>query len=91
VYFPEPIIIWLPATVTFVVIAAILIYLSIKAHRGRVETGAEGIVGEEGVFRGGRAFVHGELWQVKSNEELAEGDSIVVEGVERMTLRVRKL
>jgi len=91
VYFPEPIIIWLPATVTVVVIAAILIYLSIKAHRGRVETGAEGIVGEEGVFRGGRAFVHGELWQVKSNEELAEGDSIVVEGVERMTLRVRKL
>ena len=90
-YFSEPIIIWLPATVTVVVIAVLLVYLSIKAHRRRVETGVEGIVGEEGTYSGGKAFVHGELWSVKNNEGLAEGDSIVVEGVERMILRVRKL
>jgi membrane-bound serine protease (ClpP class) len=87
----ESFVLWLPVTAVSVLIVVFLIYLSIRAHRRKVETGNEGLIGEEGVYRGGgKAFIHGELWRVEG-EGLDEGDEIVVEDIDRMTLRVRKI
>ncbi len=79
-----------PTVITVVLILILLVYLSIKAHLRKVETGHEGIVGERGEIKGGKAFVHGELWKVRSDDTLEEGDSIVVVGVESMILQVQK-
>jgi len=84
--------IWLPGAVAVVIIVAFLVLLAVRAHKRKVTTGNAGIIGETGIYRGGgKVFVHGELWTVESREGLAEGDKVVVEGVERMILRVRKL
>ena len=83
---------YLPVYLAVLIIVVFLVYLSILAHRRKVETGAQGIKGEEGIYRGGgKVFVHGELWAVESEDNLSEGDKVIVEGVERMTLRVKKV
>lgn len=72
------------------------------AVRGRrIRAGAEGLIGRTGVVRSwseeaGRVFVDGALWRAhhswlgESDEELREGDQIVVERLTGLTLAVRK-
>ncbi|HUP46137.1 MAG TPA: nodulation protein NfeD, partial [Thermoanaerobaculia bacterium] len=48
-------------------IAIFLMTLVMRAHKGRIETGTEGMIGEIGIARtdlspDGKVFVHGELW-----------------------------
>jgi membrane-bound serine protease (ClpP class) len=82
----------LPIAAVVIAIVVFLTWLTIRAHKQRVETGNDGIVGERGIYKGeGRVFVRGELWHVEDIDGLAEGDKVVVEQVDRMSLRVRKL
>jgi len=81
---------WLPIGIVVIAIVVLLTYLVIKAHQRKVETGNEGLIGEYGVVKNGKVFVHGELWKAESEEKLDEGDKVVVTGVERMMLHVRK-
>lgn len=63
----------------------------VKAHRKKVTTGKEGIVGMIGVVRGGgMVFVDGELWRAECAEPLDEGDQVRVVAVEGMKIRVEK-
>jgi membrane-bound serine protease (ClpP class) len=66
-----------------------------------VRAGAESLSGRVGVVRSwhgsaGRVFVEGALWRARQEwpdpapEELHEGDSVVVERVSGLTLRVRR-
>lgn len=76
-------------------IAAALLGLVVRAHRRRVETGEEGLVGKIGTAitdlrPGGRVFVHGETWDAVAAAPLDSGDPVRVVGVEGMTLRVEK-
>ena len=88
----EMLLVWVPIGIVVVLICAVLAYLTVKAHRRKVETGNEGLVGEVGTMQGGKIFVHGELWHIsESVGDPGEGDSVVVEAVERMTVRVRKI
>ena len=83
---------WVPIAIAVGLIVALLVYLVVKAHSNKVGTGVQGLVGERGVFKGnGNVFVHGELWKAECNEVLNEGDKVIVEGVDRMILRVRKV
>jgi membrane-bound serine protease (ClpP class) len=74
-------------------------------HRRRVRTGSEGIVGQIGVVRswaesGGSVLLDGALWRARrtsydeeQGEELGalrEGDSVVVERLNGLTLAVRR-
>ena len=89
---PETVSFWLPIAVAVVLIMALLARLVIRAHSRKVETGREGLIGEQGTYSGdGKVLVHGELWHAAGNGGLSEGDKVVVESIERMTLRVRKL
>jgi membrane-bound serine protease (ClpP class) len=72
-------------------------------HRRRVRTGSEGIVGQVGVVRswaesGGSVLLDGALWRARRETwdedeepgELREGDSVVVERLNGLTLAVRR-
>lgn len=67
-----------------------------KAHRGRVVSGAEemlGSIGEvlEGFDTSGHVFVHGETWQGVSEVPMQPGDKAVVTGIKGLTLKVEPL
>ncbi|HUX06957.1 MAG TPA: NfeD family protein [Acidobacteriota bacterium] len=88
----DTILIGLPIAVVVIAIAVFLTWLTIRAHHRKVETGSEGFVGEKGVCTGdGKVFVHGEIWQVDGGSDLVEGDKVIVEEVDGMILRVRKI
>jgi membrane-bound serine protease (ClpP class) len=67
-------------------IAVFLTTLVLRARRGRVATGSEGMIGEIGIARTplgpeGKVFVHGELWNAMSSSSIAEGARVKVAGV----------
>jgi membrane-bound serine protease (ClpP class) len=91
--------------VLLTIIAATGLALTLKHGarvRGRrIRTGAEGIIGHVGVVRSwgepaGRVFVDGALWRARHSwaedpeEDLREGDHVVVERLSGLTLAVRK-
>lgn len=64
----------------------------LRAHRRKVSTGVEGLIGEIGTAEGtDQIFVHGEVWKAMSAEPLRKGDRVEVTGIDRLTLRVRKV
>ena len=74
----------------FIVVRAVL-----NVHKKRVTTGIEGLVGEVGLvirdFTGkGKIKIHGEIWNAISEESISSDDEVVVTGVKRMNLIVKK-
>ncbi|MFQ5914458.1 MAG: nodulation protein NfeD [Nitrospinota bacterium] len=73
----------------------ILIGLGLKAQRGRSVAGWEGLVDVTGVAMGnidpeGKVFVHGELWNARSKEPIAQGEKVRIVAVEGLRLEVIK-
>jgi membrane-bound serine protease (ClpP class) len=74
-------------------ITAFLMTIAIRAHRNKVTTGEQGLIGEIGVAQtalspAGKVFVHGEIWDAVSPVSIAAGERIVVRHVDGLTLRV---
>ena len=72
------------------------IYLAKKAHQLRTTTGMEGLLGEVGVVKEtlnpeGRVLVHGETWNAKSDVAISDGEKVIVEAVEGLKIKVRKV
>ena len=78
----------------------VTLHKGLSVRRRRVRSGAEGLVGKLGVVRRweeprGRVLVDGALWQARrswgdeAQLELHEGDPIVVEHLDGLTLSVR--
>ena len=72
------------------------IYLAKKAHQLRTTTGMEGLLGEVGVVKEtlnpeGRVLVHGETWNAKSDITISDGEKVIVEAVEGLKIKVRKV
>lgn len=68
---------------------------AIKAQLSKVKTGMEGLIGEEGEAKTdidgkGKVFLHGELWNAKSNEHIGSGEKVIVERVDGLVLIVKK-
>ncbi|MBA4417557.1 MAG: serine protease [Syntrophus sp. (in: bacteria)] len=68
---------------------------AIKAQLSKVKTGKEGLVGETGIARtdiseSGKVFVHGELWNARSDGPIKAGEKVIVADMESMVLRVTK-
>ncbi len=72
-------------------------YLGMKAQRRKKLTGAEGMVGEEGEaitdFKNGegKVFIHGEIWNAESEEDIKKGDRVKVIALKGLTLIVKKV
>ena len=72
------------------------IYLAKKAHQLRTITGMEGLLGEVGVVKEtlnpeGRVLIHGEIWNAKSDVTISDGEKVIVEAVEDLKIKVRKV
>lgn len=71
--------------------------MGVRAQRRRVTTGPEGLLGLEGVSRGGvghdggSVFVRGEFWNANSDEDIEDGARIEVVRVDGLTLGVRRV
>jgi membrane-bound serine protease (ClpP class) len=80
---------------TVLVVSAFFLFVvsfAVKAHRRKVATGKEGMVGEEGEMRtNDLAFVAGELWRVVCDTPLEVGDKVRVLAVDNMRLKVEKM
>ena len=74
----------------FFIAAAALV---IRSHMNRPRTGADGLVGAEGVVRrelnpAGKVLLRGELWNARSDGRLEVGQRVRVVGVQGLTLEV---
>ncbi|WP_298438937.1 nodulation protein NfeD [Geobacter sp.] len=97
---PEPYlrVSWQVILVTVGAVSAFSVFavtMAVKAHRRKPTTGREGLVGETGtaltaIAPEGRAFIHGEYWDARSDEPIAEGERVTVVAVEGMRVQVRK-
>jgi len=68
---------------------------AVKAQLSKVKTGKEGIIGEEGeaitdIQEKGKVFLHGELWNARSDVPIKKGERVVVEKIDGLLLIVKK-
>jgi membrane-bound serine protease (ClpP class) len=74
-------------------IAVFLMTLVMRAHKNRVTTGTEAMIGEIGIARttlqpDGKVFVHGELWNATASGDIAAGTRVRVRAVEGLRVVV---
>ena len=74
-------------------ITVTLMGLAVKAHRNKVVTGKQGMVGEVGITQTplspeGKIFIHGELWNAVASEPVPLGEHVIVNRVDGLTLEV---
>jgi len=77
----------------FAAITTMLLSLAVRARRGKVETGSEGMIGQTGaaiteLAPEGKVFVHGEYWDAVSLRPAAAGSRIRVTAIDRLRLTV---
>ncbi len=85
----------LPVILVFAGFTIGLVRLVLQAQRRRAQTGREGLVAQRGQAASelapeGWVVVQGERWRARAAERVAEGETVVVEAVEGLLLRVRK-
>lgn len=93
---PEMQVHWITAlsvSIPLGLIAIFLVTLVLRAHRRQTITGEAGMIGEIGraetaLDPTGRVFVHGELWNARSEIPIAQGARIVVREVHDLLLTV---
>ena len=80
------------AGITIVLVRAVVV-----SHKRKVVSGKEGLIGEIGRAqtlisrdKEGKVFIHGEIWDSLSKEEVKEGEKIEVVKVDGMVLEVKK-
>lgn len=78
-------------------ITIFLVGAVVKAHKRRIISGKEGLIGEIGqaktdigVDKEGKVFVHGETWNAIAHEEIKKGEKIKVVKVDEMSLIVER-
>ncbi|MCX7793743.1 MAG: nodulation protein NfeD [Thermodesulfovibrionales bacterium] len=86
----------LPAVIITALFFIITFGLAFKAWKRKPVTGAEGIVGLEGIARtdikdDGMVYVRGEIWSAMSDEPIKSGERVRVEAVSGLKLKVRKI
>jgi membrane-bound serine protease (ClpP class) len=74
-------------------ITAFLMSIALKARRNKMVSGAQGLIGETGIAQTalsprGKIFVHGELWDAVSSNDVSVGEPVVVRQVDALTLQV---
>jgi len=86
----------LPVVLTLVVMFGLIARLVVIAQKRKPTTGAEGLVGEVGtastdIDGGGKVFVHGEYWDVSSQQTINKGARVRVTGIEGLVLLVNSV
>ena len=91
---------WLTIVSLTVLVAGFFIFAigaAVRAHRRKVTTGREGMIGERGRARSaltpeGSVFVAGEIWRARAADgaPISEGEAVEVMGLDGFTLLVRR-
>ncbi len=84
------------ATAATAVFFLFIVGKGLAAQARRVATGRRGLVGQRAVALGrlaptGQVRFGGEIWNARSEAEVAEGSEVVITGVEGLTLHVRPI
>jgi membrane-bound serine protease (ClpP class) len=74
-------------------ITVFLMDIALRARRGKVVTGAQGLLGEVGIARTplspeGKIFIHGELWDAVASDNIDAGQAVVVKRIDGLRLEV---
>jgi membrane-bound serine protease (ClpP class) len=86
----------LPATLITTLFFTVTLGLAFKAYKRKPVTGAEGLIGNNGIADtditkdGGMVLLHGERWSAYADEPLLKGEKIIVEGVSGLRVKVKK-
>jgi membrane-bound ClpP family serine protease len=86
----------LPAVAIAAWLVSVVARKSLAVRGRRPRGGAEGLIGRLGTVRHGDVFVDGELWRARRSwaddgeRTLGEGEQVVVEQVQGLTLSVRR-
>jgi membrane-bound serine protease (ClpP class) len=86
----------LPAALATALFFALTVRLAYRAYRAKPVTGAEGLVGIEGVAKtdighaGGMVLVHGEIWSAVSDEAIRKDERVSVESVKGLVVKVKR-
>ena len=86
----------IPVALGFALIFVFLVWLVVRSHKARVQTGREGLLGETGLALTdlnleGKVFVHGEYWKARAEEPIPKGSKVVISGVlDNLTVRVSR-
>jgi membrane-bound serine protease (ClpP class) len=86
----------LPAAIITALFFTLTFGLAYKAYKKKPVTGSEGLIGEKGVANaditkdGGMVLLHGERWAAYSDEPVLKGESIIVEAVSGLKIKVKK-
>jgi len=80
----------------FSAITVFLLSLAVRARRNKVETGAEGMIGQLGsavteLSPEGKVFVHGEYWDAVSSRPAPAGVRVKVTAIDKLKLRVEPI
>jgi membrane-bound serine protease (ClpP class) len=87
----------LPAVLVTAGFFTLTLSLALKAYKRKPVTGREGLIGATGMantditIHGGMASVQGERWSAYSDAQIAKGDTVIVEEVTGLKVKVRKL
>lgn len=86
----------LPVVAVTAAFFVIVVRLVIKAHRIKPSTGVEGLTGLDGTANtdvsseGGMILLRGEYWSAVSDEPITKGETVTVESVSGLKVKVRK-
>ena len=85
-----------PVTIALALIMLLLVSNVVRAHRSKVRTGIERLLGANAEVKGsldgeGFVFVSGELWRAQCDLPLQDGETVRVVAYDGLTLHVRPL
>ncbi|MBI4390948.1 MAG: nodulation protein NfeD [candidate division NC10 bacterium] len=86
----------LAATAGTTAFFVLLVGAGVRAQRGKLTTGKEGLLGMVGVARtrlapGGLVFVQGAIWSAEASEVVEVGEQVEVVGIDGLKLKVQKV
>ncbi len=86
----------IPAVLVSAAFFIFAVTMAIKARLAKPTTGMEGLMGEVGtavtpIAPEGKASIHGEFWNVFSDQPIAQGDKVQVIAVINLKLKVKKI
>ena len=81
-------------SVVLVAIFVLIGRMAVQAHRRTPYAGNEELIGARGtctvrIWGEGEVRVNGERWRAKSDQQIAKGQPVVIERVDKLTLHVR--
>ncbi len=86
----------IPAVLVSAVFFIFAVTMAIRARLSKPTTGMEGLIGEIGIATTsiapeGKVSIHGEFWNVISDQNIERGEKVQVFGVANLKLKVKKI